>query len=165
QALAERGLSTEGLIVCPGRRTQAKRRVLAASQLLLRLDQGSTEPIAGRTEQALIDCLRDIFAACDAIIVSDYGYGILTPRVRRTLAELQARRPRVVVADSRRLDCFRDAGLTAVKPNFDEVARLLGGQALGNARGRADAVAAHGERLLEATGAQIVAATLDREGA
>src|SRR5439155_15879058 len=31
--------------------------------------------------------------------------------------------------------------------------------------GRVDAVAAHGERLLEATGAQIVAATLDSEGA
>src|SRR5262249_43922618 len=132
---------------------------------LLRLDQGSTEPIAGRTEHALIDRLRDSFAVCDAVIISDYGYGVLTPRMRRTLTELQARQPRVVVADSRRLEFFRDVGLTAAKPNFDEATRLLDREVLENCRGRAEAVTAHAQNLLDMTGAQIVAATLDSDGA
>jgi len=49
---------------------------MAASQLLVRFDQGSND--CKETEQALINELTSCFAACDAVIVSDYGYGILT---------------------------------------------------------------------------------------
>src|SRR5947209_318700 len=44
KSLEERGVTTEHLIAVPGRRTLTKQRVLAASQMLLRLDHGSTEP-------------------------------------------------------------------------------------------------------------------------
>jgi D-beta-D-heptose 7-phosphate kinase / D-beta-D-heptose 1-phosphate adenosyltransferase len=165
QALEANGVSCDGLIACPGRRTLAKNRVLAASRLLLRFDQGDTGPVGGGAERALIERLSDAFVDCDAVIVSDYAYGVVTPRVRRALADLQARHRRVLVADSRRLDFFRGVGLTAAKPNFEEAARLLGGHALEGTRGRAEAVAAQGERLLELTGARVVAATLDADGA
>ncbi len=164
-SLEAHGVPGDGLIVCRGRRTLAKHRVLAASRLLLRFDQGDTGPVSDDAEAALIDRLAGAFAACDAVIVSDYAYGVVTPRVRRALAELQARYRPVVVADSRRLEAFRDVGLTAAKPNFEEAARLLGGHALDGTSGRAAAIAAQGERLLEVSGARVVAATLDADGA
>ena len=165
QALAERGLSTEHLLPCTSRRTLAKQRILAASQLLLRFDQGSTDAVDSEMEQALLDRLVALYPQCDAVILSDYNYGILTPRIIRVLADLQARWSRVLVADSRRLAVFRDLGLTACKPNYEQAAHLLGGGILGNCRVRADGVVPYGERLLELTGAQIVAVTLDAEGA
>jgi len=164
-ALDERGVPTEHLLVVPGRRTLTKQRVLAASQMLLRLDHGSTEPIDGVTEDHFLARLVPLFESTDAVIISDYRYGIITPRILRTLADLQARWSRVVVADSRRLDVFRDVGLTAVKPNYDEAIALLGASTLDSFRVRADAIAPHGERLLDLTGAQIAAVTLDSEGA
>src|ERR687888_50607 len=81
RALADRGLSTDDLLSRPGRRTLAKHRVVAASQLLLRFDQGNTEPIDPDSERALIERLAEHFPHCDAIVVSDYGYGVLTPRI------------------------------------------------------------------------------------
>src|SRR5947209_10583929 len=88
QALKQRGVPAEHVLVLPDRRTLTKQRVLAGSQILLRLDQGSTGPIDEQAEAALIDRLAALFPQCDAVIVSDYRYGILTPRIIRALADL-----------------------------------------------------------------------------
>ncbi|HJT77609.1 MAG TPA: PfkB family carbohydrate kinase, partial [Gemmataceae bacterium] len=164
-ALRQRGVSTEHLLVQPGRRTLTKQRVLASGQMLLRLDQGSTEPLDEAAEQALLERLVALFPQSDAVILSDYRYGVLTPRIIRALADLQARWSKVVVADSRRLPVFREVGLTACKPNYDEAVALLGAGALDGFHVRAEGIARYGEQLLERTGAQVVAVTLDCEGA
>jgi D-beta-D-heptose 7-phosphate kinase/D-beta-D-heptose 1-phosphate adenosyltransferase len=163
--LAARGVPSEHLIACPERRTLAKHRVVAASQLLLRIDQGTTGPVGAATEAALIDRLAAFFPASSAVIVSDYRYGIVTPRVLRALADLQARWWRTLVVDARRPELYRGAGVTAVKPNFAEAAQLLGAGVLDGFRVRADGVLEHGERILELTAAEIAAVTLDAEGA
>ena len=165
RVLAEQGLETEHVVVENGRRTLSKNRVVAAGQLLVRFDQGSKGTVDPSSEAALIGRLRSLWNTCEAVIVSDYGYGILTPRVRATLAQLQRRSPRLLLADSKDLAAYRDVGLTAVKPNYEE-ALALGG--IGDAPrdgSRADWIAAHGERLLERTGAKLAAVTLDTDGA
>lgn len=163
QALEERGVSTAHLIASADRQTLAKQRVLAGSQILVRLDQGSTERIAPAVERQLIHQLIEHFPCCDAVIISDYNYGILTPRLIATLNELQTQCPHTVVIDSRRLQIYQDVGATAVKPNYEEAIQLLGLPK--QLTDRADQIEPHGDRLLELTGAAIVAVTLDTEGA
>src|SRR5438445_6080781 len=164
--LEDRGISTEYIVASPGRRTLTKQRVTASSQTLLRFDQGTTEAISGDSERALIGRLQDSWSSCDAAIVSDYGYGILKAPIIWVLAKLQAEQPRVLVVDSKRqLNAFQRIGATVVKPNYSEIARLLGLPATECARARAEQVAAHGERILDLTGARIAAVTLDSEGA
>src|SRR5262249_43705558 len=106
-----------------------------------------------------------LFSSCDAVIISDYGYGVLTPAVISALADLQRRSPRVIVADSKQLTAFRRVGLTAVKPNYTEAVQILGLCDGSTPASRAEQMPAHEERLLGATGARIAAVTLDREGA
>ncbi len=163
-ALAARGVIVNHLLACPGRRTLAKQRVLAGGHLLLRLDQGDTAALTGRNEQAVLDRLEALFPRADAVLISDYGYGTLTPQVIATLADLQKRFPRVVVADSKRLAAYRGVGLTAVKPNYSQALRLLG-QGGPDGRGRVDFIALWGRDVLEATGARIAAVTMDIDGA
>lgn len=165
RSLEAQGIATDGLLPAGDRQTLAKSRVVASGQLLVRFDQGSTEPISREAEGALLRGLADVFPLVDAVIVSDYGYGVVTAAVIDGLARLQARAPRVLVADARDLVAYRDVGVTAVKPNYEEAMRLLGPRALGRSRLRADAIAPHGDKLLELTGAQIAAVTLDTEGA
>jgi D-beta-D-heptose 7-phosphate kinase/D-beta-D-heptose 1-phosphate adenosyltransferase len=157
------GVETAHLLVDPARRTLSKTRVVAASQLLVRFDEGTMIAVDPSAEQALIDRLGALWPSCDALIISDYGYGILTPRVIGALADRQRRSPRVVLADSKDLTAYREAGLTAVKPNYEEALPLLGGPS--SARPRADDIAARGGRLLARTGARLAAVTLDTEGA
>ena len=166
RALGARDVPAEHLLTQPGRRTLAKQRVVAASQILVRFDQGDTAAADPDTEKALADRLAALWPECDAVIISDYGYGVLTPGVIATLAVLQARRPRVVVADSkRRLATFREVGVTAVKPNYGEALRVLRVPPAGPGSGRVEVLAAHGQQLLGRTGARIAAVTLDTEGA
>ncbi len=165
RALEARDVSTDHLLTDPTRRTLAKHRVLASSQMLVRFDQGDTTPIGRSVEERFLARLGALFARCDAVIVSDYGYGLFTPAIVNRMAALQARAPRVVVADSRRLSAWRQVAPTAVKPNYQEAIHLLGPRALSPSPTRADAIGQHGDRLVELTGAQIVAVTVDSEGA
>jgi D-beta-D-heptose 7-phosphate kinase/D-beta-D-heptose 1-phosphate adenosyltransferase len=165
QALVERGIDPENLLSDGSQRTLLKQRVVAGSQFLLRLDQGSTQNLATPTEEALLERLGALYPKCQGVILADYGYGIITPRVLRTLADLQARWPRVLVVDSRRLAVFRDLNPTAIKPNYEEAVALLGGQSLGSVENRPQALAPYAERLLELSGAQMAAVTLDGDGA
>src|SRR3954447_8960966 len=79
QILQERGVGVEAVLAQHGRRTLAKHRVMAGSQLVVRFDQGDTEPVTWDVERRLLDRLADRFASVDAVVVSDYGYGIMTP--------------------------------------------------------------------------------------
>ena len=164
QNLREQGVSTDHLLVRPSRQTLAKHRVMAGSQLLVRFDQGTTDPVDPETEQALIDRLYQVAPLCDAVIVSDYDYGILTPRVIAALAEIQASRPRLLSVDSKDLAAYRQVGVTVVKPNYQEAVALLDIDTLAGSEERVEQIIAHQKGLVELTGAQIIAVTLDIDG-
>lgn len=163
-ALERRGVDTGHLVTVEGRATLAKSRLSAAAHLLLRFDQGDTGPVDGPAEAQLLASLRELFPACDALVISDYGYGVLTPAVIDTIETLNAAFPRVVVADSKRLRAYARVGLTAVKPNFDEAVRLLGPRRLEGPAGRVAAAQTNGPRLLDALNTQIACLTMDRDG-
>ena len=165
RALEERGVSTEHVLADPSRRTLAKHRLLASGQMLMRFDQGSTEPIEGAGERQLVERLAQLFSAADAVIVSDYGYGVLTPAVIGALAELMRREPRLLTVDSKQLGAYRDVGVTAVKPNYSQALELLAADPADNGGARREAIARHAHRILDLTGAQVAAVTLDTEGA
>ena len=165
ESLIERGVAVDHLRSSPARRTLSKNRVVADGQLLLRFDEGTIDPLEPAEEDELVSRLEALYPGCDAIVVSDYGYGVLTPRVREALRDLQARLPRLLVVDAKDLRGYRHVGVSAVKPNYAEAIALLGEQPRDGLRVRLQQVAAKGRRLLRLTGARIVAVTLDAAGA
>ena len=163
KALEARGVPSSGLVTEPGRRTLAKVRVSADGQLLVRVDHGDTREADRRAATALGARLEAWGGEADAVIVSDYGYGVMSPPLRELLRDLQQRGPRVLVVDAKDLRAYRDVGVTAVKPNRQQASTLLGTPLDG--ADPTDRIAARGERLLAITGARIGAVTLDAEGA
>lgn len=161
-ALVRQGVPVHDVIVQPGRRTLAKQRVLADGQMVVRFDQGDTADSDEETQAALIERLRELWRAADAVIVSDYCYGVVTPAVLDVLAALQATEPRVLLVDSRHLERYRRARPTVVKPNYEEFAALLG-ETPAHA-GRVERIAGGSGELLSLVGAELAAVTLDREG-
>ena len=164
-SLEKLGVSTENILSDGNRQTMAKQRVIGSDQLMVRFDQGSTADLDRSIEISLVSRLKELFQECDAVLVSDYNYGVLTPRVIRTLAHLQSTDPRIFVIDSKRLPVYRDIDITAVKPNYAETVQLLGLEKQNGATQRIPQISRYGERLLDLTGAHIAAVTLDQEGA
>ena len=163
-ALERSGVDATALVTDRGRVTLAKERIVAADQMVVRVDTGSTDALDADTEDRLIDALEAGYERADVVIVSDYDYGVITPRVLTRLRELQARAPKPLVVDARDLRRYRRLGATAVKPNYVEAIGLLGEPDQRGTKLRVAQMAANGERLLDVTGASIVAVTIDAEG-
>lgn len=161
--LAESNVDSSRVVVQNGRVTPAKHRVSAEGQLLVRFDQGDSDAISPDAEKRLCAHLAEIFAPADAIIISDYDLGVLTPGVIACLGRLQRHTPRLLVADARRLAPYCGLGVTAVKPNYEEACRFLELRAIEG--DRAEIMRLHGARIVGLVEAQLAAITLDAEGA
>jgi D-beta-D-heptose 7-phosphate kinase/D-beta-D-heptose 1-phosphate adenosyltransferase len=164
--LIEAHVDVTGVLPCRGDQgTLCKTRLVAGSQLLLRMDRGDPyrDAVGGHPE-----LLSQIERACeqaDVVVISDYGYGVVSEDVIALLDELQTRRPVPLVIDSKDVTRFAHLEPAAVKPNFEEVTRLLGASASMLRGEPGDQLQALGERVLSLTGARIAAVTLDSEGA
>ncbi|MDR0966515.1 MAG: PfkB family carbohydrate kinase [Myxococcales bacterium] len=106
--------------------TETKTRILAGGrntrrQQMLRIDRGQ-RALPADIEQALCALLRREAPRCDAILVSDYGAGVLgAPLIAEVLA--LARTGAIVCVDSRyNLPAF--VGATVLKPNEAEFEAL-----------------------------------------
>ncbi|HSH31188.1 MAG TPA: PfkB family carbohydrate kinase, partial [Candidatus Saccharimonadales bacterium] len=122
-ALHIAGVGTNHVIIDSKRQTLSKQRVLAGSQLVTRLDRGSTEPIGSRTEARLMRHLQQLYGQSDAVVISDYGYGIMTDGLIEALTKLQQRQPRVLVVDAKDPVRYQRVGATVVKPNYTQLRR------------------------------------------
>jgi D-glycero-beta-D-manno-heptose-7-phosphate kinase len=114
-------------------RTPTKTRILAggvhsAKQQVVRIDRAARSPIAAADRKAIQLRLNSAMARCDALIVSDYGSGLVTPALvagaRRRLRGPGRHQPPVLVDSRHALLTFRN--MSACTPNESEVEHLLG---------------------------------------
>lgn len=112
-----------------GYHTPVKTRILAggvhsAKQQVVRVDRFTREPMTEAWRAQWMRAAAKALRQADAVLVSDYGSGLLSPQVVTALvAPLAARRVPVLV-DSR-YDLLRYRGLTACTPNESEVEHAL----------------------------------------
>ncbi len=165
RALQNYQISDENVLCDSDRITLAKHRLLANGQMMIRFDQGTIAPLAPKTEARLIRRLHGLARKVDAIIISDYSYGILTPGVIEALAEIQARAMHVVVLDAKQYKPYQSLRVTAVKPNYSEAINILGQEAKEGSEERVQQIEKYGRKILEIAGAQMAAITLDQDGA
>jgi rfaE bifunctional protein kinase chain/domain len=132
QRLRDSGVNTDGVFVANERRTTTKVRVLAGQihstrQQVIRIDyDGGPEP-GPKLQHELRAAVTKAVAAADAVIVSDYNYGVAAPEIGAVVREATQGRMIPVLVDSRfRLSKF--PGFTSATPNEDEVEELLGAE-------------------------------------
>jgi len=130
----QRGVDRGSVVRSRTYRTPVKTRILAggvhsAKQQVVRIDRETDWPIDASLGGALLKAVLPALNDCDAVILSDYGSGLVSPAladaIRRRLAQRSRRRPVPVLLDSRyRLTDYR--GLTTCTPNESEVEQVLG---------------------------------------
>jgi len=163
-ALNRQGIDTRHILVHPHRKTLTKRRIVASSQLVARIDQGDVGPLCQPDQHAIANRLRTLWPKCDAVILSDYDYGTIGAEAIATLAELAERCPTILIGDSKRLTCFDGVRFTAIKPNYSQAVQLLGAASLKGAA-RVEQIYRLGGSIAQSVNADIVAVTLDQDGA
>ena len=125
-AFSELGVSTIRLVVDAARPTTVKTRIIAHNQQVVRTDRESRGPIAAAIEARVADGFREEVEAADAVVVSDYGKGLLTPGLlARTLAAARER-GLIVCLDPKMRNFVHYQPVTVITPNNQEAADASG---------------------------------------
>jgi rfaE bifunctional protein kinase chain/domain len=122
-------VNCDGVISSSSRLTTTKVRVLAGQihstrQQVIRIDYESPPLIEEEVRRQLRDRARKEIENADAVIISDYNYGVADEAMADTIREEARKNGVPVIVDSRfRLSHFSD--FTSATPNEDEVETLL----------------------------------------
>ena len=116
-------IDTRAVVQLPGQRTTRKLRVLGHSQQLLRLDWEDVRPCTPQTMVRMVSKLAE-GARPQAIILSDYAKGVLTPETIASVIALRGDAP--VVVDPKHRDFTRYRGATTITPNLRELEAAAG---------------------------------------
>lgn len=111
--------------VSPAVPTIVKTRVVCRRQQICRLDQEAEPGAYALSEADLRGALAEAAASADAILLSDYAKGMLTPESIRAVLALPGRAP-VVTLDPKPRPGVDYAGVTLMTPNRAEALRLAG---------------------------------------
>jgi rfaE bifunctional protein kinase chain/domain len=119
--LQQIGVGIAGVIVDGQRPTTTKLRIMAEGSLLFpqqlaRVDRLDRRPIAGEIASGIIAALRRAVPTADALLISDYKSGVISPAVLAECRALARRHSVLATVDSQgELDKF--AGFTLVRAN------------------------------------------------
>jgi rfaE bifunctional protein kinase chain/domain len=126
--LRRKGIATSMVATARGYVTPVKSRILgggvhSTKQQIVRIDRAGALPLAAA--RAVARRLRTFRGRIDAVLVSDYGFGLVTPELVRAAVAL-ARRKKVPITVDSRFALLGFRGMTAVTPNEPEVEDALG---------------------------------------
>lgn len=129
QELHSYGVDTGGLVADPQRPTIQKKRIVAQVtpsmlQQVARIDHIDRKAVSGRVEADLLAAIEARLPECDAVLLSNYKSGTLTPRIVERTRKLAASLGKVLSVDSQGdLSMFHGFGI--VKVNQSEAEETL----------------------------------------
>jgi D-beta-D-heptose 7-phosphate kinase/D-beta-D-heptose 1-phosphate adenosyltransferase len=116
-------------VVCPGLPTVTKTRIMGGRQQVVRLDEEAPGPIDSSSRKEILARLVRGLDGVQAVILSDYGKGVLDGELLGSCIDQCRKRGVPVFVDPKRLDWTAYAGAFCVTPNrkeFERVCRVLG---------------------------------------
>lgn len=153
------GIDTDVLVVDPARPTTRKTRYVAKTAQVLRVDEESRAPISGATEQKLLEVLGRRPFPWQSILLSDYGKGVLTPKVIRAAVEAVRGTGGFVIVDPKGKDYSIYRGVDLLTPNREEAEAATGISIKGTPELHQAA-----KKLRELTGIKTATITLGKDG-
>ena len=115
--------ANDNLIVDESRPSTIKTRIIAHSQLVVRADRESRTAVSSQIEDQIVSRLREVLSEADALVVSDYDKGVVTPRILGEILPFAYERVPVLIDPKlRNFNHYQPA--TLVTPNHHEALRM-----------------------------------------
>lgn len=123
EALTDAHVGADGLIADAGRPTTTKTRVIAHAQQVVRTDSESRAALADETETALIAWLGAALGQSAALVISDYGKGVVSDAVASAAIGAAREAGKPIVVDSKGIHYAKYHGATVITPNVHDAAK------------------------------------------
>jgi rfaE bifunctional protein kinase chain/domain len=126
QAFSVLEVSTDRFVIDSSRPTTVKTRIIAHSQQVVRADRESCVPISSEIEGRVVDNFRSEIESADAIVVSDYGKGLLTMELLGHALTAARKKGLIVCLDPKMRSFAHYQPVTVITPNNQEAADASG---------------------------------------
>ena len=150
---------THGLVVEDRRPTTMKTRVVAHSQQVVRVDREERQPVSRDSIEKILLTVKEQLDSIDAIVVADYGKGVVTQKLMDGIRSLTDGSQLVLSVDPKVQNLALYRSVTLVTPNNHE-AQLMSGITIDDEKSLEKA----GNHLLKELGCQMVLVTQGDKG-
>ena len=123
--LRNRKINTEGVLKV-SRPTTVKTRVIAHHQQVVRVDREQREPLPAAAVGRLIKMMSDHVKRVDAIVIEDYGKGVMTRALLEALIPLARQHRKIITVDPKQEHFELYQRVTALTPNRVEAGEAVG---------------------------------------
>jgi len=125
EALKKANIETKGISVIPDRCTTVKTRIICGHQQMVRVDWEHTEPISKERIRKIFDFIKGRIKNFDAIIIEDYGKGVINAQLLEGLILLAQSHKKIVLVDPKEDHFQYYRGVTSITPNRKELENAI----------------------------------------
>jgi len=122
--LGEQRIGCRGLVASPARRTSLKTRIVAQTQQVVRIDRETRDALPSSLARRLVRTIQSRLRTTDAVIVGDYGKGVVTQSLLNELKSLCRDHGVWLSLDPKPVHQLNLAGLSLITPNRKEAFEL-----------------------------------------
>jgi D-glycero-beta-D-manno-heptose-7-phosphate kinase len=122
--LGEEHVACDALLAHPHRPTSVKTRIIAHQQQVVRVDRETAEDLDAKTTEALLQRIQGKLASCSAVIVGDYGKGVVSQTLLDQVREWCRRAGLWLSVDPKPVHRLDLSGLSLITPNRKEAFEL-----------------------------------------
>jgi D-beta-D-heptose 7-phosphate kinase / D-beta-D-heptose 1-phosphate adenosyltransferase len=106
--------------------TSKKSRVISSHQQVIRFDREQTKEISSKSQKEVLNAFTKIIKNYDIILLSDYGKGVLTKELTKSLIDIANENSKKVLVDPKGRDYSKYNGAFLLTPNKNEASRATG---------------------------------------
>ncbi|MBU1026544.1 MAG: D-glycero-beta-D-manno-heptose-7-phosphate kinase [Candidatus Margulisbacteria bacterium] len=125
KALATARVSDKNIIVDPKRPTILKSRIIAGSQQMVRVDREDRTDLSPALKKKTIKVLKKLVSQVDAVIISDYGKGLVNNETAQFLISLARKNKKFVAIDPKGTDYSKYKNCSIITPNLNEASLAI----------------------------------------
>ena len=122
--LAEHTVSCDGLMEYDSRHTKVKTRIVAHMQQVVRIDRESRDGLDGKLTGRLVETIKGRLDGADAVVVCDYGKGVVTQALLNEIKALCRERGIWLSLDPKPVHHLNLSNLSIITPNRKEAFEL-----------------------------------------
>ncbi|MDX9858338.1 MAG: D-glycero-beta-D-manno-heptose-7-phosphate kinase [candidate division Zixibacteria bacterium] len=131
--LEQRGISRANMVTDPDRPTTIKTRLIAHSQQVVRFDREKRSPLTEPVERRMMEQVRSLITTTSAVIISDYGKGVITPSLLKSVTDLCNERSVFIAVDPKETNFHNYRRVSLITPNHHEAGFAYGRKILNEA--------------------------------
>ncbi len=125
-SLNSRDIITDGVIVDGRRPTTLKTRVIAHHQQVVRIDKEKLDGLSKGVGGRIAEYVNATIGKVDAVIIEDYGKGVVTPDLLKYVIKLARKHNKIVAVDPKEEHLHYYKGVTVITPNHHEASAVTG---------------------------------------